>query len=352
MRNPNGFGCPVKLSGNRRNPYGARKTIGFKENGQPIYKFIGYYPTRKEAMIALGEYNSNPENFVTKDSKLTPINKITLRRVYDEWGNEHFQTLKSSAHYRSAIKVVEPLYDISITQLKINDFEQVFKDSQKNYDTLKVTRIALKLMYQFAFRKGYINEAAVNIPTFISLELANKVKRSERRPFTHDEISTLWEHKDDDGVQIVLFMIYTGLRISEVVKLKSEDVYIDDRYFVVKDSKTEAGIRRVPIANKIYNFVEKWYSESREYLVPLGGNKYSVKIKPNFNGFNDAISKYLTEKHEQHETRYTCATLLTEAGVDDRLIKLIVGHASQDVTNRVYAKKVDIKILLEAINRI
>ena len=43
---------------------------------------------------------------------------------------------------------------------------------------------------------------------------------------------------------------------------------------------------------------------------------------------------------------------MTEEGVDDRYIKLIVGHKSQDVTNKIYAAKLDLKVLLDAVNRI
>ena len=42
MKNPNGYGSVVKLSGRRRNPFAVRKTIGFNEKGHPIYKTIGY----------------------------------------------------------------------------------------------------------------------------------------------------------------------------------------------------------------------------------------------------------------------------------------------------------------------
>ena len=60
MKNPNGYGSVVRLSGNRRNPFCARKTVGWNEKGHPIYKPVGYFKTRQEAMIALAEYNRNP----------------------------------------------------------------------------------------------------------------------------------------------------------------------------------------------------------------------------------------------------------------------------------------------------
>ena len=59
-RNPNGYGSVVKLSGNRRKPFAVRKTVGYDDRAYPIYEIIGYYPTRKDALTALAEYNHDP----------------------------------------------------------------------------------------------------------------------------------------------------------------------------------------------------------------------------------------------------------------------------------------------------
>lgn len=77
MRNPNGYGTVVKLSGNRRNPWAIRKTSGFNEKGYPIYLNIGYAPTREAGLIMLAEYNKNPWDIET--------DKITLEELYKLW---------------------------------------------------------------------------------------------------------------------------------------------------------------------------------------------------------------------------------------------------------------------------
>ena len=56
-------------------------------------------------------------------------------------------------------------------------------------------------------------------------------------------------------------------------------------------------------------------------------------------------------KHRPHDTRHTCISMLTEAGVDDRIIKRIVGHKGQGVTDIVYTH-LELPIKLEAINKI
>ena len=55
--------------------------------------------------------------------------------------------------------------------------------------------------------------------------------------------------------------------------------------------------------------------------------------------------------HRPHDTRHTCVSMLAVAGVDDKIIKKIVGHKGQSVTETVYTH-FEIQELLEAINRI
>ena len=57
----------------------------------------------------------------------------------------------------------------------------------------------------------------------------------------------------------------------------------------------------------------------------------------------------LGAEHKCHDTRHTTISLLTVAGVDERIIKKIVGHAGSSITENVYTH-IDLKPLLEAIN--
>ena len=55
--------------------------------------------------------------------------------------------------------------------------------------------------------------------------------------------------------------------------------------------------------------------------------------------------------HQCTFPRHTCVSLLTEAGVDERIIKKIVGHKGQGVTETVYTH-IELPFKLEAINKI
>ena len=81
MKLPNKYGSVYKLSGKRRNPWAARKTVGWKQipekkKSYPVYKFIGYYATRAEALQALASYNEDPYDL--------HLDTITFEEVYEK----------------------------------------------------------------------------------------------------------------------------------------------------------------------------------------------------------------------------------------------------------------------------
>lgn len=57
------------------------------------------------------------------------------------------------------------------------------------------------------------------------------------------------------------------------------------------------------------------------------------------------MMELLNMEHKPHDTRHTCVSLLTEAGVDERIIKKIVGHKGKSVTETVYTH-LDLEIKL------
>ena len=74
-------------------------------------------------------------------------------------------------------------------------------------------------------------------------------------PFSKKEIKTLWDAQESNQyLSVVLMLIYTGVRIGELLDLEKKDIHLDERWFFVKESKTESGIREVPIAERIVPF--------------------------------------------------------------------------------------------------
>ena len=56
-------------------------------------------------------------------------------------------------------------------------------------------------------------------------------------------------------------------------------------------------------------------------------------------------------EHTCHDTRHTFVTMAKEAGMNEYILKLIVGHAVADITERIYTHR-SIEQLHEEIQKI
>lgn len=68
-----------------------------------------------------------------------------------------------------------------------------------------------------------------------------------------------------------LLLAYTGARRSEIAKLKVSDVRLDEdsqrHYIMIGDSKTEAGIRQVPIAKRLLDMGFLLYLDGKSQML-------------------------------------------------------------------------------------
>lgn len=79
MRLPSGYGSIIKKGGKRRRPFAVRITVGWTDEGKQLYKYLGYFATRKEAISCLDNYNENPYNI---DSRA-----LTFSDIYKKWAD-------------------------------------------------------------------------------------------------------------------------------------------------------------------------------------------------------------------------------------------------------------------------
>ena len=319
MKLPNGFGTVYKLSGNRRNPYVAKKTKGWENDpktgkSKQLYTVVGYYPTRKEALTALAEFNANPYDVNAA--------KVTFEDVYERWSD-----------------------------VKLDHLQMVVDESGKNYPTLRKLKILFGLMYKYAVIHEIIPKER-NLVEYLDIKKAGNPNAYNREPFSKTEVAKLWDVKDSNiYYTVILMLIYTGCRIGELLDLKKENVNLEERYFKIVASKTAAGIRTAPISEKVYPFFEYWYNlNDCEYLLSTPEGEH-FKYRNYYDSYWSPLIETLGMKHRPHDTRHTCISMLTVAGVSDKVIKKIVGHKGQGVTEVVYTH-FEIEELIDAINKI
>lgn len=338
MKNPNGYGSVFKLSGNRRKPWCARVTVGWTDEGKQKYKNIGYYEERADAMIALAQYNDDPYDL---DS-----NKITFAEIYEKWSVEKFPKISDSniRGYKTSYNKCHRLHDMKFRQIKKMHMQRIINEN----DNLSYqVRMKLKTLFIQLFRFAIENDIVEkDYAQFV--EVGEMTTKIERKPFTENEIETLWRNLDKPYVDTILIMIYSGMRIGELLDITCDNVNVDER-IIIGGKKTKAGIdRAIPIHRKILPLIQKQLGG--EYLVtsPTGKKmSYNNYIQRQFT----PLMKELDMNHLPHDCRHTAATMLDNVGADKTIVKLILGHKSSDITERVYTHKTH-QQLVEAIDLI
>ena len=349
MKLPNGYGTVYRLSGNRRNPFVARKTTGWKvdESGRKrqIMSTIGYFPDRNTALQALSEYNGNPYDLKFQQVTFAELYKIWEKEVFDE--NTNRSTYRN---YLNAFNHCEAIHNMKMSDIRPRHLQAVL-DSRKEASRSSVERIRslFRRIYSWCIDNDYIKK---NYADSLSVNVEKEPELKDA--FSSDEIKMLWDNQDNEHVKIVLILIYSGVRIGELLALKKEDVELDNQMFSVKQAKTKSGIRRVPIADKVFPFWKQFISIS-ECDAVFTNKKNRAKPLKYFN-FKDNYFKPLREalgfNHTIHETRHTCISQLTMQNANSTMIKFIVGHkAVMSLTERVYTH-IDDAELLKTINLI
>lgn len=338
------------MSGKRRNPYMVRKTIGWeydpaKDKQVQKYAIIGYAATKAEAIQMLADYNLNP--FDVKASK------ITFQEVYEKWSKTKFPTIsKSNVHgYEASYKVCGTLYNRIFKEIRLADLQLVVDTCGKNFPTLKKLKGLFSQLYEYAMKNDICNKDYSEYVDILQYKEKNPDKRDHNK-FTKEEVDRLWELSDQPFYQIILMLVYNGCRISEFLDLKKEHINLEQQYFDVIASKTENGIRRVPIADKVLPFYKAWYESSDcEYLLHTPQNQH-FDYRNYYDSYWTPLMESLGFDHKPHDTRHTCISMLVEAHVDQTMIKKIVGHSgAMTLTEKVYTH-LDVEALVEAINKI
>lgn len=357
-RLPNGFGQISEIKNRRlRKPFRAMVTVGKKSNGHPICKPLmpeSYFATYNEAYEALVEYNKNPYD-------LKP--DITVKELYDKWTDEYFKTLKSDSSTRTitaAWAYCSSVYDMRAKDIRSRHIKGCMEEGtaiikgEERHPTAGV-KARIKSLFNLMLDYGVEYEIVDKnyARTFqVSDDIIREKEKTHRGhlAFTDHEIDLLWENLyNKKYVDIVLIQCYSGWRPQELGLIELENVDLNNWTFT-GGMKTEAGTNRlVPIHSKIRPLVEKRYQEAQKL-----GSKYLFNctdttthrnsLKLTYDKYRTRFVKIVEElklnsEHKAHDGRKHFVTQAKKYNMDEYAIKYIIGHAINDVTEKVYTER-------------
>lgn len=331
MRRGNGEGSIFKLGGKRRKPYAVRVTTGFTPEGKQIYKYLGYYTTKTEAKTALYHYLVNPYNLMDKD--------VTVFDVYTEWEKSTDLAATTQKGYVSAFRQCPELYKIKMRDVKIAHLKETMlklrPTMQPNFKSL------MSHLFDYAIENEIVDK---NLSAFLTPQ---KIESKRRLPFTLEQVNRIktFKHRYNN---IAVILLYTGMRITELLEMKKENVNIEQRYFY-GGKKTQAGRTRItPIHDDIFEIVKKYYESSEVYLIE--NNEKPVLYRSFMKAYWEPLKNYLGSDLTPHSTRHTFITFADRCGLNQTIVKKIVGHSRGDITDH-YTHK-DIEELLNEMNKL
>ncbi|MBC8285474.1 MAG: site-specific integrase [Nitrospinae bacterium] len=176
----------------------------------------------------------------------------------------------------------------------------------------------------------------------------------------------LLKDKRPDRFFIPLILLHTGARVGEVAQLGINDVKKESGVwcFDIHPSsetsvKTKSSIRLVPVHSYL---IKAGFIEYCEEIRKDGHTQLFPALKQSANGYGSAISKWFNKRLREkgivdkkkvlHSTRHTFISKLKQLDIQDHLISELVGHTVESITVGRYGKKLDVKALRKAIEKL
>lgn len=205
------------------------------------------------------------------------------------------------------------------------------------------------LMYEKKINAKTINLILSSLKFFfgeiIGKDITAKIKRPkfERKiPITlsKEEIKKLLESIKNIKHRLLLeIMVSSGLRVSECVSLKVEDIDLEEKTIHIKSGKggkDRKTIMSESVVNLMKNYLENKKNDSNFVFNKKNGNHVTTKL-PQLVIKRAASDAGIKKSISCHSLRHSFATHLLNEGVDIRFIQVLLGH-SDISTTQIYTK--------------
>ena len=289
--------------------------FGFLTNTKSNSDFLQYFNKLTEDRL------SSIGNYGNWDSTLKHLNKYTNKRVLFKEIDENF---------------CEGFKDYLTNKVKKNNGESLSSSSVSSYFN----------KFRASLRQAVKDKIILYNPS-IDVKIP-KVKEKEREYLTIEEVRQLEkvECRYEVLKRAFLFSCLTGLRWSDINKLKWKEVHFDKEGSRIHyyQKKTE-NLEYLDISEQALSYLgEKGENEDKPFEGLKSSSYFNVSLIQWM--LKAGITKHITF----HCARHTHATLLLTNGVDIYTVSKLLGH-KEIKTTQVYARIIDEK-KKEAVNKI
>lgn len=330
-------------------------TADIKKDGSVNRKSI-YGKTRKEVSEKLTE----TLNSIQKGKYIQKSNITLIEIVKTICQNKLKANIISEGHYARMKYTINNIEKSNIANIPIQILKtiqiQKYLNSNINYSDSCIKKIyqLINQACKYAIDNDYIAKNPMNsIIKPKSMKLTKKVEA-----LTIDEQRILSKYLFNSKIEkepyknVFLIQMYMGLRVSEVLALKKEDIDLESKILHVnktltrdsnfkvimgKHAKTYAGTRDLPIPDMLISIFEEQIKtiDNKENLLYYN-NGYIANTTMTL--VLKRILKNLKLKGVgTHVLRHTYATRSIEGGISAVVLQRLMGHTDIKVTLNTYA---------------
>ena len=217
---------------------------------------------------------------------------------------------------------------------------------QNNYEinTINKKLNSLQSFNQFLMESNYLAEKIVDLKKDKVKLAAGSEKEVE--VFTDVEVEKLLFYIQSEEVTsrcrlIILLLLYTGVRVSELVSIKLRDIDLLSMNLIIAWGK--GGKRReVPLKSDVVEAIKEYLQGERkdnkfvdsEYLILT--NRSAKMDRDAVNKLLERMESKLGIRMHPHKYRHTFCTTLLKRGVELTTVAKLAGHSSIQTTASFY----------------
>jgi len=249
------------------------------------------------------------------------------------------RTIKAYIYYNEKLLKFTNKRSEDITEKHIKDYLfHLVEEKKVATSTLNSAINALKFYYGTVLKRNFIYEI-------------RRPRKDKKLPevLNKDEITRILAAVDNIKHKAMLMLVYSaGLRVSEVVKLKSKDIDSERKLVFVKGAKGRKD-RYTILSDIALDTLRQYYKGYRpkKWLFEGEREERYITIRTVQRVFENACSKANIKKEVGiHSLRHSFATHLLESGVDLRFIQELLGHLSADRQVKAVKQRKSIPMLV------
>ncbi len=252
--------------------------------------------------------------------------------------------------YISFLKNIKNYSDHTCKAYK-NDINQYFDYLNESANDLFENKEFVNYLFNNNLSKSTINRKLASINNF--LEWASKLEENKGQTFIKSEnlktekilpdiltsnyINTLINtlptvtSKDIRNKAVIELLYSSGLRVSELVNLKINDINDNKSLRVLGKGRKQ---RILPMTDQAYNILSKWISDSRNEFLKNKNNQY-VFLGVRGEKITDREIRRIVKSTTgtfPHNIRHTFATHILDGGADLRVVQELLGHTDPSTT--------------------